>query len=112
MGPIGARGPVANVGSWTSYRDFTFGYDSVKIKTSDQSTVSDIAQYMAKNPSLQIGIDGTDPSNQDLGDRRAGAVRDALIQAGVSADRIQTGAFGAPQLRRNGRVEVVISTRN
>ena len=49
---------------------------------------------MAKNPSLQLGIDGTDPSNVALGDQRANAVRSALIQAGVPSYKIQTGALG------------------
>jgi outer membrane protein OmpA-like peptidoglycan-associated protein len=65
---------------------------------------------MAKNPSLQLGIDATDPGNQTLGNRRADAVRDALVQAGVPSYKIQTGAFGDPQLRTNGRVEVLLST--
>jgi hypothetical protein len=33
----------------------------------------------------------------------------ALIDAGVPADKIQTGAFGDPQLRRNSRVAVLVS---
>jgi outer membrane protein OmpA-like peptidoglycan-associated protein len=73
---------------------------------------------MQQNPSLQVGIDGsmdprgTDPRNQDLSDRRVGAVRDALIQAGVPAYRIQTGAFGDTRLTRDRRVEVLIITGN
>jgi outer membrane protein OmpA-like peptidoglycan-associated protein len=60
---------------------------------------------MAQNPSLQLDIDG--PSNA-----RAASVRDALVQAGVPAYKIQMGAVGDPQLRRNDRVEVLISTRS
>jgi len=110
MGAAGAQGPVGSVGSWTHYRNFRFGYHSAQIRASDQSTANDIAAYMAKNPSLQIGIDATDPGNQALGNRRADAVRDALVQAGVPSYKIQTGAFGDPQLRSNGRVEVLLST--
>ena len=82
------------------------------------SKVSEIATYMNQNPSLQVGIDGsmdprgTDPRNQDLSDRRVEAVRSALIQAGVPAHKIQTGAFGDTQLTRDRRVEVLISTSN
>jgi outer membrane protein OmpA-like peptidoglycan-associated protein len=71
---------------------------------------------MKDNPSIQLGIDGsTNPRaaewrDQDLGDRRVKAVRDALVAAGVSADRISDGAFGDVQLRRDGRVEVLIKT--
>jgi peptidoglycan-associated lipoprotein len=56
------------------------------------------------------------------GERRVGAVRDALIQAGVSADRIETGAFGVERLKcneateqcwkRDGRVEVLVRPSN
>jgi len=35
-----------------------------------------------------------------------------LIQAGVPAYKIQTGAFGDAQLTRDRRVEVLISTSN
>jgi OmpA-OmpF porin, OOP family len=71
---------------------------------------------MAQNPSLEIGIDGsTNPeggasTNQDLNNRRIEAVQNALINAGVPASKIQDGAFGDPQLRRDGRVEVLIAT--
>jgi outer membrane protein OmpA-like peptidoglycan-associated protein len=71
---------------------------------------------MKQNPSIRIGIDGsmapggTDPRNEDLSDRRVSAVRDALIQAGVQSSRIQSGAFGDTQLKRDRRVEVLLST--
>ena len=53
---------------------------------------------------------GTDPRNQDLSDRRISAVRDALIQAGVPASKIQSGAYGYAKLARDRRVEVLISS--
>ncbi len=73
---------------------------------------------MKQNPSLQIGIDGSmdprgsDPRDQNLSDRRVSAVRDALIQAGVPASKIQTGAFGDTGLTRDRRVEVLLKTAN
>jgi outer membrane protein OmpA-like peptidoglycan-associated protein len=60
---------------------------------------------------VSVGI-ARDPRNQDLSDRRVNTVRDALIQAGVPAYRIQAGAFGDTGLRRDRRVEVLISTSN
>jgi hypothetical protein len=44
--------------------------------------------------------------------RRVGTVREALIQAGVPAYRTQTCAFGDAGLRRDRRVEVLISASN
>ena len=76
-----------------------------------------MAAYVAQNPSLELGLDGSvnsasaHPINQDLSDRRVSAVRDALIEAGVPADRIEMGAFADPELRRNHRVDVLIKTR-
>jgi len=106
------------VSRWTSYRDFSFAFDSSDLQASDTGKVSEITAYMRENPSLRVGIDGSmdprgsDPRNQALSDRRIGTVRDALIQAGVPAHRIQTGAFGDQGLRRDRRVEVLISTSN
>lgn len=74
--------------------------------------MSEIADYMKQNPSLKIGIYGYDARNKDLGDRRASTVRKELINAGVSASRIETGDFGDPQLAREGRVEVLLRTSN
>ncbi len=117
-GATGAQGPAGVVDRWTSFRDIWFDFNRANLDASEMSKVSEIATYMNQNPSLQVGIDGsmdprgTDPRNQDLSDHRVDAVRTALIQAGVPAYKIQTGAFGDTQLRRDRRVEVLISTSN
>ena len=73
---------------------------------------------MAQNPSLQIGIDssmdprGADPRNQMLSDQRQAAVREALVQAGVAPNRIQTGVRGDTTLVRDRRVGILVSTLN
>jgi len=118
LGSTGAQGPVGVVDRWTSFREFMFDYNGADVRASDQSKVSEIAAYVNKNPSLQVGIDGSmdprgsDPRDQKLSDRRVGAVRDALIQAGVPANKIETGAFGDTRLVRDRRVEVLIKTAN
>jgi len=117
-GATGAQGPAGVVDRWNSFRDIWFDFNRADLDASEMSKVSEIATYMNQNPSLRVGIDGsmdprgTDPRNQDLSDRRVSAVRDALIQAGVPAYKIQTGAFGDAQLTRDRRVEVLISTAN
>jgi outer membrane protein OmpA-like peptidoglycan-associated protein len=115
-GRTGAQGQAGIVGRWTAYRDFSFYGDQTDLQPSDVTMVNEIAGYMAQNPSLQIGIDGSTapngvaPTNQNLNDRRVDALHNALLAAGVPASKMQTGAFGDPQLRRDGRVEVLIST--
>lgn len=70
-----------------------------------------MADYVKRNPSLILGIDAyMDSRNPDLSHQRSDAVRDAMINAGVPAERIKIGAFGDPKLRREGRVEVLIMT--
>jgi peptidoglycan-associated lipoprotein len=81
---------------------------------------------MKANPSIQVGIDGyadprgTNQYNLALSQRRVDTVRDALVQAGVPTDKIQTGFFGEARLKcsesteacwqRDRRVEVFIGT--
>jgi hypothetical protein len=118
MGATGAQGPVGIIGHWTPYRDFWFDYGKSDVRDSQGGTVVEIAAYLKANPSLQIGIDGSmatngnDPRDQDLSDHRVDAVRHALLQAGVPADRIQTGAYSEAGTRRDRRVGVLISTVN
>ena len=57
---------------------------------------------MNRNPSARVAIDGSS-------ERRVGRVRTALLDAGVPAHKIQTGSFGDPQTRRDGRVAVLVS---
>jgi outer membrane protein OmpA-like peptidoglycan-associated protein len=93
---------MAGNSGWSSYRDYTFNGNSDAILRSDSGKARDIAYYMDQNPSYRIGLDGANEG-------RVGVVRDALIVAGVPAAKIQTGAFGDPQLRRDGRVAVLVS---
>jgi outer membrane protein OmpA-like peptidoglycan-associated protein len=94
-----------------TYRVFLFDSGTSDIRTSDESVVTDIASYLEKNPSLEIGIDGyMDSQNRELSTDRVNAVRSALIGAGVSENRIKVGAFGNAKERRNGRVEVLLQT--
>jgi len=114
---------------WASLRDFTFDYDRTDIRSVELNQPSEIAAYVRQNPSVRLGIDGstdllrgTNQYNGGLSQRRITTVRDALIQAGVSADRIETGAFAAQRAncndalercaQRDGRVEVLVRTAN
>lgn len=98
---------------WASYRVIIFDYAQAVLSAADQSTISEIAANLAKNPFLQVGIDGyRDPSNQLLSEHRIGTVRDALIVAGVPRSKVQIGAFGDPQFRRDRRVEVLLSSES
>jgi len=102
---------------WTAYQEVNFDRTAVNISALGMNTVSDIAAYLMRNPSLEVGIDGsmdTRSSNQqdrDLSNHRAASVRDALMQAGVPADKIQMGAFADPTRRHEGQILVLIKTQ-
>jgi len=134
-GPMGAQGPAGAMGAqaaasgvknWASFSNFLFDFDKSAVRSDETSKVADIAAYMKQNPTTRVGIDGhtdprgTDPYNQELSERRVNAIRDAMVGAGVAADRIQTGAFGEQRVKcheateacwqSDRRVEVLIGT--
>jgi outer membrane protein OmpA-like peptidoglycan-associated protein len=104
------------VDRWTSYREFWFATDSAVIQDAERTKLVEVAAYINANPSLMIGIDasmdprGSERSDQSLRDRRIKAIRDGLVQAGVSSQRISAGAFGDAELRQDRRVEVLFAT--
>jgi len=92
--------------------EFNFNPNEARLNNGDMRMVNDIAAYLKKNPSLQIGLDGTASESRDqaLNDHRVDNIRAALIKAGVPADRISTTAIGNRDLRRNGRIEALLVT--
>lgn len=111
-GATGATGAAGVTGLWVSYRDFWFESGKAEIRLSDMSMVLEIADYMEKNPLIQIGIDSFSVQpNQDLRDRRIRTVFSELINAGVPAERLWTGALGDPKNRLASRVELLVVNR-
>ena len=115
-GEIGVQGRAGVVDCWTSFREIWFANDSAVIQDAERTKLVEVAAYMNANPSLKLGIDGSmDPrgsesSNRNLSDRRVKAIREGLIEAGLSSQRISAGAFGEAELRRDRRVEVLFAT--
>ena len=87
-----------------------FDFDSQSIRSAESGKIQEIANFM-KNGSPEIIIAGftddrgTAEYNRGLGDRRAGAVREALISQGVDASRIQTVSFGMEMPADSGQNE-------
>jgi peptidoglycan-associated lipoprotein len=140
-GMTGVQGPAGNTGAqgapasspqpgarWMLVKEFMFDYDRPDIRYSESRKPAEVAAYMSQYPSVRFGIAGytdrqsTDQYNLPLSQRRVANVRDALIQAGVPADRIETGTFGTDRfmcnpsseqcLQREGRVEVLARASN
>jgi outer membrane protein OmpA-like peptidoglycan-associated protein len=106
--------PVVVADHWVAYRSFWFDDGRADIRAIDERQVVDITAYLTQNPSVRFGIDNSvDPESANAGDRnlakrRVAAVRDALIEAGTPAYRIEMGAFADPQHRRTRQVELFL----
>ena len=81
-------------------RDIFFDYDKYDIRPDQQAALQSDAQFLAQHPAMRFTIEGhcdergSTEYNLALGDNRASAVKNALIQAGVGADRIRTISYG------------------
>ncbi len=82
-------------------QDIFFDYDSYELRAEDQAKVQAAAQFLnTQKPTWNIVIEGNADErgsteyNLALGDNRANAAKQALVSAGLSANRIQTISFG------------------
>jgi len=81
-------------------KDVFFGYDQYDIRSDDQAAVSSDANFLVQHPKLAVLIQGhcdergSDEYNMGLGENRAEEVKAALIEQGVSADRIKVISYG------------------
>lgn len=104
-----------------------FDFDSSAIKASELETIANHARYLAMNPSARVRLEGhadergTREYNIALGERRANAVRDALLLRGAMARQITVVSYGEERpvdprhneeaWARNRRVEFVYESR-
>ncbi|GEM_PF-405866 len=77
-----------------------FAYDSAAIRKAESANIQAVAAALKSDPSTKLMIEGncdergTEEYNRALGERRAGAARNALIKLGISGDRVVTKSFG------------------
>lgn len=77
-----------------------FDYDRSDLRGSEQTKVDNAAAYFRSNSGLFVMVEGhtdergSNEYNLGLGERRAMSIRDALIQRGIEAGRIQTLSKG------------------
>ena len=90
------RTPVGNSGIGPVY----FGYDSSVLAPAELAKIQQAADYMAANAGVVLIVEGhcdergSNEYNLSLGEQRALALRSALVNLGISADRIQSRSFG------------------
>jgi peptidoglycan-associated lipoprotein len=84
-----------------------FGYDSHDLRPEDQPVLERFASVVNEYyPSATITVEGfTDPAGDEqyniwLGEQRASAVREYLVQQGIGTDRIRAVSYGEAQNRQ------------
>jgi len=114
-----ARGTVITL------EDVLFGTDLSRLTADGMRSAQKLADVLQQNPQRNVLIEGfTDSTgaadhNQGLSERRAGAVRTALLELGVARERIDMRGYGesfpvagndsAASRQLNRRVEIVLS---
>jgi peptidoglycan-associated lipoprotein len=92
-----------------------FAYDSAVIGTEYQPQLRRAADWLAKYPNVKITIEGhadergTREYNLALGDRRAIAMKRALVALGVAADRLSIVSYGKERPAVAGSTETAWS---
>jgi len=116
------RGMVVTIG------DVLFATDRAELNPNGMATVRKLAEVMMQNPDRTVLVEGfTDSTgshahNQDLSERRAQSVAQALTSLGVERQRVATRGYGeaypvasndsASNRQLNRRVEIVLSNAN
>jgi peptidoglycan-associated lipoprotein len=81
-------------------KDIFFDFDKSNIRGDQQQAMQGDAQFLAQHPSIKFTIEGhcdergSIEYNLALGDNRANSAKQALVAAGVGADRIHTVSYG------------------
>ena len=81
-------------------KDVYFDYDKGDVRGDQQAVVQADAAFLQQHPNMSVTIEGhcdergSTEYNLALGDNRASSVKNALVAAGVPADRVKTVSFG------------------
>ncbi|GAB4167549.1 MAG: peptidoglycan-associated lipoprotein Pal [Rickettsiaceae bacterium] len=92
-----------------------FALDRSNISSEAQSTLMRQAGWLNEHSSFNVTVEGhcdergTRDYNIGLGERRANAVKNFLVQNGVSADRIETISYGKERPAVIGNTEEAFS---
>jgi peptidoglycan-associated lipoprotein len=81
-------------------KDAYFDYDSYEVRPQDSAALQADAQFITQHPNWRVLVEGhcdergSTEYNMALGDSRAQSTKQALVAAGVAANRVTTTSFG------------------
>ncbi len=82
------------------FKDILFEFNSYAVGPDYQGLINDVAAWSKQNQGAKLTVEGhcdergTIEYNLALGEKRAEAVKNQLVKAGVNGDRIKTISFG------------------
>lgn len=96
------KGPSSSVSTETTsaLKRVHFDFDKYNIRSQDVSILKENASWMKDHSKQRVIVEGhcdergTNEYNMALGERRAKAARDYLVNLGVSAANLETVSFG------------------
>ncbi len=119
--------PLDDPASLLSRRTVYFEFDRSEIQDADRATIEAHAQYLGRNGSAAITLEGhadergSREYNIALGERRANAVRQLMTLIGATGQQIRTVGYGEERpvaeghneesWQLNRRVEIIYRTR-
>ena len=115
-------------GTLVTFGDVLFQFGKSNLQPNSRNNINTLANYLIQNPDRKVIVEGYTDSkgsasyNQNLSERRANAVKAALVRAGVDPSRIVAQGYGKEYpvadnssnsgRAQNRRVEVTISNDN
>ena len=103
--------PVSGTVATSDMKDAFFDFDQSVLRDDARAALDQDARLLRDHPNVSIVIEGhcdergTEEYNQALGERRAGAAKDYLTQAGIEAGRIETISYGKTRPFADGHDE-------
>ena len=98
--PPAPAGPTIDELFLRDVKDAYFDFNKADIRADARQALGQTADFLKAHPEVKATIEGhcdergSTEYNLVLGDRRAAAVKNYLVQLGISADRLNTVSFG------------------
>ncbi len=98
--PMPAPEPAPEMQSVRVELDVLFDFDKDTIRPEYRQDIQSLAEFMKTYPSVTTTVEGhtdsvgSDAYNQNLSERRANSVREALISEGVDGSRVSSAGYG------------------
>lgn len=98
--PVAPRDEGGTAITDVKFENVLFSYDSFQVADTEVAKVQKVADFMKTKTEVKLTTEGNCDErgsaeyNMSLGERRALAVRAALVSLGIDASRIQTKSYG------------------